>query len=265
MECDSRWLSDSWWMKKNLWPTNSLVYAHQPWKASIPIEVRLVLDGWLRNARQLVVIQLHAVPVACGSNWILRKKSSAVHTVNRCGGRCRCVFTFHCFPSFSICGRFDPRVIVFSCCCVSSLQFLQVWRNRSFLLPISFEVFPLECMYGAWCWGLGSILRLSFSIVRLAAMRFSSLISISFFCVFQSSMWNSGCFHSLSVAVVVLLFMYLIHASFFITAVSNSSSVSFMQETSLSWSQSVFELLPSDVSSSELLWCALSSSPSSSF
>ena len=104
----------------------NLVYAHQPLKAPIPIEVRLVLDGWLRNARQLVVIQLHAVQVACGSTWILRKTFSAHHTVNRCGGRCRCVFTFHCFPSFSICGRFDPRVIVFSFCCVSSLQFLQV-------------------------------------------------------------------------------------------------------------------------------------------
>ena len=54
-----------------------LFYALQPLKASIPIEVGLVLDGWLRNARHLVVIQLHAVQVACGSNWILRRTSSA--------------------------------------------------------------------------------------------------------------------------------------------------------------------------------------------
>ena len=41
--------------------------------------------------------------------------------------------------------------------------------------------------------------------------------------------------------------------------VSISSSVSFMKEMSLSWSQSVLELLPSAVYSSELLWLAFSS------
>ena len=80
----------------------NLVYAHQPSKGSIPIEVSLVFAGWLRNARHLVVTQRHAVQVACGCSWILRRTSSAVHTVNRCCGCCRCVLTVHCFPYFSI-------------------------------------------------------------------------------------------------------------------------------------------------------------------
>ena len=37
----------------------------------------LVLGGWLRNVHHLVVIQLHAVQVACGSDWILRRTYSA--------------------------------------------------------------------------------------------------------------------------------------------------------------------------------------------
>ena len=51
----------------------------------------------------------------------------------------------------------------------------------------------------------------------------------------------------LSTAVAVLLFMYSIQSSSSLSAVSISSSVSLMKETSLSWSQSVFELLPSAV------------------
>ena len=58
-----------------------LVYAHQPLKASIPIKVSLVLGVWPRDVRHLVIVQLHAVQVACGSNWILRRTSSAVPTV----------------------------------------------------------------------------------------------------------------------------------------------------------------------------------------
>ena len=69
----------------------------------------------------------------------------------------------------------------------------------------------------------------------------------------------------LSTATDVLLLTYSIQSSSSISPVSISSSVSFVQEMSLSWSQSVLELLPSAVSSSELLWLALSSSSSSSF
>ena len=64
------------------------------------------------NVHHLVVIQLHAVQVARVSNWILRRTYSALHSVNRCCGCCRCVFTFHFFPSFSIYCHFDPCVVV---------------------------------------------------------------------------------------------------------------------------------------------------------
>ena len=55
---------------------------------------------------------------------------------------------------------------------------------------------------------------------------------------------------SLASAGLVLLFMYSIQSSS-ISVVSMSSSVSHMKETSLSWSQSVFEMMPSSVSPSE--------------
>ena len=59
----------------------------------------------------------------------------------------------------------------------------------------------------------------------------------------------------LSMAIAVVLFTFSIHSSSSI-AVSISSSESFMKETSLSWSQSVFVLLRSAVSSSQYLWFA---------
>ena len=68
-----------------------------------------------------------------------------------------------------------------------------------------------------------------------------------------------------SMAVAVLLFMYSIHSASSISTVSTSSSESLTKETSLSWSPSVFVLLPSAVSSSESLWFAFSSSSFSSF
>ena len=68
-----------------------------------------------------------------------------------------------------------------------------------------------------------------------------------------------------STAVAVLLFMNSIQSSSSMLTVTISSSVSFMKEMLLSWSQSVFELLHSAVSSSELLSLAFLSSASSSF
>ena len=59
---------------------------------AIPIKVSLVLGKWLHNVHHLVV-QLHTVQVARGSNWILRRTSSALQTVTRCCGCCHCVFT----------------------------------------------------------------------------------------------------------------------------------------------------------------------------
>ena len=116
----------------------NLVYAHQPLKASIPIEVSLVLDGWLRNARHLVVIQLDAVQVACGSNWILRRTLSAVHTVNRCCGCCRCVFTCHCFPCFSFFDHSDPCVVVLYFFAFHLFSFLWLEEFIEFVFPSLF-------------------------------------------------------------------------------------------------------------------------------
>ena len=59
----------------------------------------------------------------------------------------------------------------------------------------------------------------------LVAMQFSSPSVISTFCVFQST-------------------AFILSTAVSISPVSISSSVSFMEEMSLSWSQSVFELLP---------------------
>ena len=62
-----------------------------------------------------------------------------------------------------------------------------------------------------------------------------------------------------SIAAAVLLFMYSIHSSCSISTASISSSVSFMKEMSMSWSQSEFESYPSSVSSSEHSLFSLSS------
>ena len=122
----------------------NLVYAHQPLKASIPVS--RVLGVWLRNVRHLVIVQFHAVQVACGSKWILRRTSSAVHTFNRCCGCCRCVFTFHCFPCFSICGHFDPCVVVLYFVAFRLFSFL--WLEQFIDFVFTFLVFPQVCM---WC------------------------------------------------------------------------------------------------------------------
>ena len=90
---------------------------------AIPIKVSLVLGGWLDNLHHLVVIQLHAVQVARGSDWILRMTSSALQTVTRCCGCCHCVFAFHFFPSFTTSCRFE------------SLQLLQCEEVVNFILP----------------------------------------------------------------------------------------------------------------------------------
>ena len=75
------------------------------------------------RCRHLVNLQLHAVQVACWSNWILWRISSAVHTVNGCCGCCLCVFAFHCFPSFSIFATFiQVSLFVISLPFVSSVS-----------------------------------------------------------------------------------------------------------------------------------------------
>ena len=102
----------------------------------------------------------------------------------------------------------------------------------------------MVCMSGVWCWGRGSIL-LSLPIVYLVAMQFPLPNAISLFCACFNPASDFGCFHPFNGSGC---------ASFhvFNPFVSISSSVSFMKETSLSWSQSAFELLHSAVSSSEV-------------
>ena len=80
----------------------------------------------------------HTVQVACWSNWILRKTSSAVHTVNRCCGCCRRVFIH--FPLLSIFPDFWPLRSMRRCSlfrCLSSLQIPLVCEILWFR-PISF-------------------------------------------------------------------------------------------------------------------------------
>ena len=108
----------------------------------------------------------------------------------------------------------------------------------------------------------GFHLLLFLTILSLAEKRSSLPISISSLCVTNPAR-DIGCPH-FSSASLVLLFRYSIQSSS-ISVVSMSSSVSPMKETSLSWSQSVFELIPSSVSPSEFLLHSSFSSAFSSF
>ena len=112
-------------------------------------------------------------------------------------------------------------------CCAHCQQMLRLLSLRiHFPLPSIFLDF----------WLLWSMCRCSFfrclsSLKFLLAWGIHWLrLPISFFLVFPL----------VCMSVAVLLFTYSIHSSSSIFAVSISSSVSFVKETSLSWSQSVF-------------------------
>ena len=113
-------------------------------------------------------------------------------------------------------------------------------------------VFPLLCSFSLQCRGPDSVLLLFVHLDSgCEAILIANLHSI-FLCVSnQQGILAALIFPS---AFLVLLFMYSIRSSALMSAVSMSSSVSSMTETSLSWSHSVFELLPSSVSPSELGW-----------
>ena len=109
------------------------------------------------------------------------------------------------FPLPSIClGFFAPLVHV----------------SRFFLFPYVSSTssgfrksFTSSSQLFAWCWGLGSLLRLSLPIVRLVTLKFSLPIHISFFCAFL------GVFHEGNVAVLVVICVWIaILCSFFIWA-----------------------------------------------
>ena len=202
----------------------NLVYAHQPLKASIPIEVSLVLDGWLRNARHLVVIQLHAVQVACGSNWILRRTPSAVHTVNRCCGCCRCVFTCHCFPCFSMFDHSDPCVVVLYFVAFHLFSFLWLEEFIEFVFPSLF--WSSHGLY-VWCLMLRPGFHSAAFFAHVSSGSEAGLIAKHHFILLCVSIRMLAAF-ILSMAVAVILCMYSIHSSSSISAVPISSSVSFM-------------------------------------
>ena len=169
------------------------------------------------------------------------------------------LFTFiafinlYCRPLWSMC-----RCSLFHC----------LFRLSSFLwpeeviqctFPSLFLVFPLVCLSDAWCRGKSSILLLSFPIVHLVAMQFSlPRRHVILLCVsIQHGMLAA---FILSIAIAMLLSMYSFHSSSSISPASISSSESFMKEMSMSWSQSVFELLPSAFSSDENVAFTFSSS-----
>ena len=231
--------------------------------AAVLIEVSLVLGVWQRDARHLVLIQLHAVQTACWSNWILWRISSALHTVSRHCGCCFCVFAFHRFPSLSIfCHFFQVSLFFISFPFVSSVS---PGLRKSFISS-SHLFFGLAAGLLVWC----LVLRPGFHFAAFFAHRSSGndaiLTANRHFILLRVSI-QQGILAAfiLSTAADAILFMYSIQPSSSISPASISSSVSFVREMPLSWSQSVFELLPSAVSSSELLWFAFSSSSSSSF
>ena len=222
--------------------------------AAVTIKVSLVLGVWLRDVHHLIFIPLHTVQEACWSNWILRRISSAVHTVYRYCGCGRCVFTFHCFPPFSIFCHFDPCVVVLYFIAFRFFSFLWLEEVIYFIFP---SLFGLPTGLFVWC----SVLRPGFHFVAFFAHRSSGsdailIVKRHFILLCVSIQHGILAAFILSTAAAVL-FTCSIQSSLF-SLVSISSSVSFMKEMSLSWSQSVcVELRPSAVPSSELLWFVL--------
>ena len=154
---------------------------------------------------------------------------------------CNCVIRFHCFPSFTLFFYFYPSAVV-----LLSLPFvLSVscgWKKFIYF------VFP-SLIWSSHCSvclvlsaGLFSILLLSLSIAHLVKMQFSLPSAIS-----SIQDGNLAAF-ILSTAIAELRFKNSIQYSPSISVVSLPSSVSSMKELSLSWSQSVLELLTSAVS-----------------
>ena len=171
---------------------NSLVFdfvvpVHRAMSAAVSIKVSLVLGVWLRDVRHLVFVQLHTVQVPCVSNWILRRISSALHTVNRLL-RLQSLRIHFPLPSIFLdfC-HFDPCVVAlyFIAFRVFSVLWLESLISSSHL----FKVFPQICKSWFWWWGHGSMLLLSLPVVHLGSD--ASLIAKRHFIllyVFQSSM-----------------------------------------------------------------------------
>ena len=202
--------------------------------AAVSIKGSLVLGVWLRDVGHLIFIQLHTDQVACWSDWILRTISAAMQTVNRYCGCCRCVLTFHCFPSFSILGHFDPCVVVLYFIPFRLFSFL---RLQGVVYFIFLSLFGLPTGLFVWC----LVLMLWFHFAAFFAHRSSGNDAIlianrQFILLFVSIQHGILAAFIFSTAVAVLLFMYSIQSSSSISPVSISSSVSVVKEMSLSWS-----------------------------
>ena len=158
---------------------------------------------------------------------------------------CNCLFAFHFFPSITICCHFCR---CFSFQFLSSFQFPQVWEFVNFIFPSLFR-----SSHWSVCLVLGTETWVPFCRFLCPSLVWKRCIARRHFILLCVSIQHGiVAAFILSIAIAVLLFMYSIHSSSSIFAVSISSSVSFLKETSLSWSHSVFELQPSTVSSSEL-------------
>ena len=165
---------------------------------------------------------------------------------------------FPFLPSFSIFHRFDPCVVVVYF--VVSSVFLWLEEVDDFVFP---------SLFGSFHWSVCLVFDAEAGVPFCRFLRpsfvwqrcYSHCQTPFHSSVCSNPAWDFGCFHLFYGCTSASFHEF--HSSSSVSAVSITSSVSFMKETSLPWSQSVFELLPSAVSSSELLW--FSFSPSSSF
>ena len=157
-------------------------------------------------------------------------------TLVSCAGSCccfRCELVFNFLPTLLIFRCFDPFIIVsfnIACLIFGCFGFEEV---IDFIFHLFFGLPTALCV-------LYFVLSSGFHPAAFITP-FSSLISMSFFCVFWSSIglfccfirsWLHVCFSSCFQPILLLRECLL----------SISSSASFMKEMSLSWSQSVFEL-----------------------
>ena len=187
---------------------------------AIPIKVSMVLGEWLRNVHHLVVIQLHAVQVACESNWILWKTSSAVHTA---------VVAYSLSIAFHL-SRFWATLIHVSLFFISLPSISSVsYGLRNSLISSSHLFFGLPTGLYVWC----LMLRLGFHSVAFFAHRSSgsdTILIAKRHSILLCAAIQHGILAAfiLSTAVAVLLFMCSIPSSSSLSAVSVSSSVSFV-------------------------------------
>ena len=188
-------------------------------------------------------------------------------SVNRCCAHCQQMLQllslsihFPLLSSFSIVGHFDPCVVVLYFIAFFVSPVSSGLRKKSFNAP-SHIFFGLPTGLFVRC----LVQRQKFHSVPFFSHRSSGSDAILIakrhvILVCVSIQHGMQAAFILSIAIAMLLFMYSFHSSSSISPASISSSESFMKEMSMSWSQSVFELLPSAFSSDENVAFTFSSS-----